>query len=113
MFAKSLSGCSLVARITEFATPPVSDALVVGRESPIGHAALYRALELLAPGVYQCIEVKDDVVGHVIVRRNLLARVSEGTLVDFVCSRVKPLLAADEVLNMALTAEVRISESEL
>lgn len=112
MDEKPVATYKLSARITDFSMPPISDGLVVGKDSPIGHSAINRALQLLAPNKYQCIPVDDDVVGHVILRRNLLIRVSEGNWVAFVRDRIKPLMSAEEILDLALTVEVRISDSE-
>lgn len=112
MAEKQLPACSLTARITEFSIPPVSDGLVIGKESPIGFAAIGKALHLLVADHYQAIEVADDVISHIIVRRNLLRRVPEQKLVAFVRSRIRPLMSPEEILHLELTAEVKVEDSE-
>lgn len=112
MGEKQSPSCTLTARITEFSIPPVSDGLVIGKESAIGFSAISRALHLLVANQYQAIEVSDDVISHLIVRRNLLRRVPEQKLVAFVISRIRPLMSPEEILHLELTAEVKLEDSE-
>lgn len=101
---------SLMGRVKEFQIPPVADGLVIGRDSPIGCSALTRALELLVPGQFRAIEIDDAVVGHVVVRGNLLRRMPEQRLVDFILGRVKPLMGADEIMHLDLSVEVHLDD---
>ena len=102
---------SMSVRVSEFAIPPVSDGLVLGKDAPIGFAAISKALSLLIADNMQNIEVEDDVISHIIVRRGILCRVPEDRLVAFVLQRVKPLMCAKEVLHLHIKAEVIIEEA--
>lgn len=97
---------NLRVRVKEFAIPPVRDALVVGRDAPIGSVALRSALRLLAPSPFDTVALEDDVVGDLLVRSAVLRRVPAERLVAFVLARVKPLMTATEILHLDIDAEV-------
>ncbi len=101
----------LSVRVTEFEIPPVADGLVLGKDAPIGYAAMSKALNLLIADHMQTLEVNDDVVSHIIIRRAILRRIPQDRLVAFVLQRVKPLMCAQEILHLHIKAEVVIEES--
>jgi len=100
---------ALSARITDYKIPPVKDALVLGRESPIGCLAMRRALSLLIKAPYAHVELDDDTVSDILVRESLLKRLPQEQLINFVLSQIKPIMAADEVLHLELDVEVIVS----
>lgn len=102
---------SISVRVSEFAIPPVTDGLVIGKDSPIGFEAISKALSLLIADHMQNVEVDDDVISHIIVRRGILRRVPQDRLVAFVLQRVKPLMCRQEVLHLDIKAEVTIEEA--
>jgi hypothetical protein len=104
---------SISVRVSEFTIPPVSDGLVLGKDSPIGFSAITKALNLLIADNMQSVEVHDDVISHIIVRHGILRRVPEARLVAFVLERVKPLMSAHEILHLHIKAEVTIEEANV
>ncbi len=104
---------SMSVRVNEFTMPPVADGLVLGKDSPIGFTAISKALSLLITDNMQSVEVNDDVVGHIIVRRGILRRVPQARLVAFILERVKPLMCAREILHLHIKAEVMIEEASV
>jgi hypothetical protein len=104
---------SISVRVSEFQVPPVTDALVLGKNAPIGFAAISKAISLLAANHMQSIELQDDVISHIIVRRTMLRRIPEEKLVVFVLERIKPLMSDQEVLHLDIKAEVVFEETGL
>lgn len=102
---------SVKARVGEFSIPPIRDGLVLGTNSPIGSVAMKRALELLVSSPFAHIEIQDDTISDILVRRAILRRISQEKLVDFVLRRVKPLMGPEEILHLELSAEVVIDET--
>ena len=107
------TSCSLSVRVSEFQIPPVSDGLVLGKDAPIGFSAISKALNLLIADHMQNVEVKDDVISHIIVRNGILRRIPQDRLVAFVLERVKPLMGAHEILHLHIKAEVTIEEASV
>jgi hypothetical protein len=104
------AGRSVTVRfvVREFCTPPVHDGLVLGKRSPIGCIAIRRALALLQTTAFTHIEIDDDVVGDIIVRESILRRVPREKLIRMVVQRIKPLMAADEIVHLDIVAEVQV-----
>lgn len=94
------------ARVTEFAIPPIHDALVLGRESPIGCAAIRKAWSLLVSAPYEHLELDDPVVCDVIVRASILRRIPQEELVEFVLGHIKPLMGPEDIVHIDLESEV-------
>ncbi len=100
---------SITAKIVEYTIPPVKDMLVLGKESPVGCIAMRRALELLVVSPYEHIELTgDEVISDILVRKQLLRRLPQNALIDFVLKQIKPLLGREEILHVALDVEVLI-----
>lgn len=104
---------SIKARVREFGVPPIHDALVLGKNSHIGCAAIRKAIEFLVASPFDHIEFEDDVVSDIIVRRSILRRMPEDKLIAFVQSQIKPLMAADEILHLDLEVEIAIEKEDM
>ena len=103
----------LKARVQEFNIPPIRDGLVLGRDSPIGCAAIRKALSLFGGPPFEHIEVQDEIISDIVVRHAILRRIPKETLIAFVLNRVKPLMGIEEILQLDLEAEVLLEEESL
>jgi hypothetical protein len=99
-------------RVKEFVLPPFRDGLVLGRNAPIGSRAMCLALELLVSTPFEHIEIDDDIIQDIIIRKNLLRRISKEKLLAFVLNNIKPLMSEEEILYLELNVEVNF-ENEL
>jgi hypothetical protein len=104
---------TIKARVREFGVPPIHDALVLGKNSHIGCAAIRKAVEFLVASPFDHIEFEDDVISDIIVRRSILRRMPEEKLVAFVLSQIKPLMTADEILHLDLEVEIAIEREDV
>ena len=87
----------------EFLLPPVRDAMVIGRNSPVGCMAMQRALGLLSTAAFESIEIPDHpIISDFIVRQDILRRVSRERLVQFIVQRIAPLMGDTEILQLDL-----------
>lgn len=100
------------ARVKEFVLPPINDGLVLGRDSPIGHMAVAKALNLLTVTPYEHVLIDDDVIGDVLVRSAILRKITVEQIRAFVLQEVKPLMGPEEILHLALDIEVLLTEQE-
>lgn len=96
------------ALVREFVLPPISDGLVLGRLSPIGHLAVGKALALLTTTPFEHLSITDDVIGDVLIRSAVLRKVDAETLRRFILKNIKPLMGPEEILHLELEAEVVI-----
>ena len=101
---------SVTLRLKEFAVPPVRDALVLGKKSCIGAMAMKKALTLMQASSFDHIKVKDDVVGDIFIRSNILKRISRKQVVQLVVRRIKPLMSDTELMLLDIEVELVIED---
>lgn len=104
---------SIKARVREFGVPPIHDVLVLGKQSPIGCAAIRKAIEYLVASPFDHLEFEDDVISDIIVRSAIIRRVPKDKLIAFVLTQIKPLMTADEILHLDLEVEVAMEGQNL
>ena len=104
---------TLKARVREFGVPPIHDVLVLGKQSPIGCAAIRKAIEFLVASPFNHVEFQNDIISDIIVRSAIMRRIPKDKRIAFVLSQIKPLIAADEILHLDLEVEVAIEEEIL
>lgn len=101
------------ARLTEFVLPPIDDGLVLGRQSPIGHVAVGKALSLLSTTQFEHVPVEDEIIGDILVRSAILRKISAEQLRKFVLEEVKPLMGPEEIIHLDLKVEIGIDQEPL
>jgi len=99
----------LEARVRELRVPFVRDGLILGKNSRIGSFAVQKALHLLVDSPFTFLELDDDIVGGILVRRDLLLRVDQLGLTQFVLDRIKPIMCGEEILELDLDIEIGIT----
>lgn len=104
---------TIKARVQEFGVPPIHDALVLGKQSHIGCAAIRKAIEYLVSSPFDHLEFEDDVISDIIVRSAILRRIPKDKLIAFILSQIKPLMAVDEILHLDLEVEVAMEGQNL
>jgi len=97
--------------VREFKLPPAVDGLVIGREAPVGRVAISRALELLSVARFEHLGMDDDIMGDALVRPEILRKVEGKDLRDFLMEEIRPLMGAEEILQLSL--DVDVGEEEL
>ena len=99
----------LQARIKEFAIPPITDGLVIGREASIGTVALQKALNLLIPDHFEHIAIDDEIVADVLIKSILLRRLTKDRLVKFLIEQIKPFMSPQDILHVQLDLEISLT----
>ena len=94
------------AQLSEFSLPPITDGLVLGKHSPIGHVAVGKALSLLTTTAFEHLQIEDDVIGDVLIRTAVLRKASKEQIINFVLQEIKPLMGAEEIIHLDLKIEV-------
>jgi hypothetical protein len=90
--------------VEEFATPPVRDALVLGKRSPIGCIAMRRALGPLQTAPYAHIEFEDEIISDIIARESIVRITGRDKLIKLVKEQVKPLMTDQDILHLDIEA---------
>ena len=94
--------------------PPVRDAVVLGKDSPIGCEAMRKALKILQPTEFTHIELgpHDDVLSDILVCSSVLKKIPQEKLVEIIVRRFRPVMDSHECLHLEITAEL-ISEDQI
>jgi hypothetical protein len=102
--------CLVRIKSTNFAMPPIHDALVLGKNSPIGCEALQKAMALLQATTFERITLApdEDVVSDILVRTGLLNKIAKDKFVELILRRFKPLMQADECLHLDIDVEMQV-----
>ena len=99
----------LQARIKEFAIPPITDGLVIGRDASIGTVALQKALNLLIPDHFEHLTIDDEIIADILIKTILLRRMTKDRLVKFIMGQVKPFMSAQDILQVQLDLEILLT----
>ena len=99
----------LQARIKEFAIPPITDGLVIGRDASIGTVALQKALNLLIPDNFEHLIIDDEIIADVLIKSVLLRRMSKDRRVKFIIEQIKPFMSAQDILQVQLDLEILLT----
>jgi hypothetical protein len=97
------------ARIKEFAIPPITDGLVIGREASIGTVALQKALNLLIPDHFEHVTIDDEIVADVLIKSILLRRLTKDRLVKFLIEQIKPFMSSQDIIHVQLDLEISLT----
>jgi len=98
-------------RLRALEIPPIKDGLVVWRDAAIGGEAMSRTLRLMTNEKFERITLDDEVVQDVIVRTAVLRKLGRNRLIEFVLSRVKPLMTETELLMLDIGVELVIEDT--
>jgi len=94
--------------VQEFETPPVRDALVLGKRSPVGSMALRKALAFLQTAPFVHIELDDDTIADIVAREAIVRIIGREKFIALVLSRVKPLMTDLDILHMDIEAKLHL-----
>lgn len=98
----------VIITMREFAVPPISDALVLGKDSPIGCEAMRNALSLLHVSPFEHIEFEDDVISDILIRSSIVRKVPRDRIIEIVKDHCKPCMEPDEVIHIKFTIESHV-----
>lgn len=98
-------------KLRVFMVPPINDALVIGKNAPIGSEAWRRALALLLVLPFVSIKIDDDeVIEEILVQKRILKKIPQEKLVGMIFSKVKPFMSPEEVIHLDIHAELLVEE---
>jgi len=101
-------------KFSQFSLPPVRDALIVGKKTPIGPRALYQSIETMSPKQYELIEVNHSSIEAVIVRCSDLRKLPQEKLIRLLIETAERIMDETDCLRVDIEIEVwRTQEVEV
>ena len=101
----------IVMNCTEAELPPVRDALVLGKKSPVGSKAMLDAMQAMTPGVFALVPVDHPTVEAVLVRRSDLRKVPRDLLVKEILRQVADHMDETDAISVDLRVEIVIERT--
>lgn len=83
-----------------FEIPPLWDALLIGRQAPIGPEAAKRMADSMAPGQFELVRIQGAPVEAMLVRKTLLKALTPEALTEFLLEEFAPLISEDQVVRV-------------
>ncbi len=99
--------------IQHFELPPIRDVLLVGKNTPIGPKAIYRALEELTPGIFELIFVEHNHIEALIIRKTHLRKIDKDHLVRLLIQETENILDDTDTLHVKLDLTIETFREEL
>lgn len=101
---------SIRLSFSQFALPPVKDALIVGKRAPVGINALTRAFEEIAPGAFKAIEVEHPLIEALLIRFADLRKVPEDKLVPLLLRHAEQIMDETDSLHVVVSIDINVEE---
>jgi len=98
-------------RLKALEIPPIKDGIVIGKAAPMGAEAMMRTLKLMSNERFIHITIKDDIVSDAIVRESVIRKLKEEKLRSFILTRIRPLMAENELLMLDMEIEVVVEDT--
>lgn len=94
---------------SEFEFPPMQDALLVAKRSPIGPEAARRMVDILSPEQYEIIQVKHNIIEAVVVRKSLLKMLPKEKLIAFLLEEGGNIANTNSILKANIKTFIEVS----
>ncbi len=94
--------------LSTFEIPPSGDILVLGKRCPIGQQAAKKMLDTVAPGQFELINVEDDLIEALLVKKYLFLRANKERLVNAVVEESKAIMGQDCMIRIRCEISVTV-----
>lgn len=92
----------LTLRLSTFEVPPIQDALVIGREAPVGIEGARRMVDAITPGQFEVLKLEHPDVEAVVIRKNLLKCIPGQRLADLLAGEFARLATPQMILKVQI-----------
>lgn len=96
--------------LSTFEVPPAGDILVLAKYCPIGYEAAKRMLEVVAPNRFEFIQIDDDLIESIIVRKHLLLRVEKETLIKTILEEAKTIMGPNCMIRIKCEIQIKVKK---
>jgi len=93
---------------TTFKIPPSGDILVLGKRCAIGPRAGKRMLDTVAPDQFELVQLEDDLIDGILVKKQLFSMVDKDSLINALIEELKPIMSDQSMLTIKCDITVTI-----
>jgi len=96
---------------SEFDFPPMQDALIVAKRSPIGPEAARRMVDILSPEQYEIIEVEHDIIEAIVIKKSLIKMFPKDKLIAFLLEEGGNITDINSIIKANVKTFIEVSRS--
>lgn len=94
-----------------FDVPPCGDILVLAKHAPVGPKAAQKMMDTICPGLFELVEIDDDIVEALIVKRQLFLMADKQSIVNAVLEEAKTFMSPQLMLKVTCNIKIMVSKS--
>jgi len=94
--------------LSTFEIPPSGDILVLGKRCPIGRQAAKKMLDVIVPGQFELIELEDDLIEALLVKKYLFLRANKERLINTIVEESKAIMGIECMLHIICKISVTV-----
>ena len=94
--------------MSTFEIPPAGDILVLAKHCPIGQQAAKRMLNAVAPNQFEFVQVEDDIIETIAVKKYLFLRAEKESLIKAIVRDAKTIMGPKCMVTIRCRITVRI-----
>jgi len=95
--------------LTTFAIPPSGDILILGKNCPIGPQAAKRMLDAVAPDQFELIQLEDETIEGILVKKYLFLRAEREPLIKAVVEEARAIMGTDCMIKIKCEVTVTVN----
>ena len=94
--------------LSTFNIPPSGDVLVLAKHCPIGPQPARRMLDTVSPDQFELIELKDDLIDGILVKKYLFLRADKDSLVKAILEDSKAIMSDQCMMSIKCDIAVAV-----
>jgi len=98
----------IAMELSTFEIPPSGDVLVLGKRCPIGPQAAKRMIDSAAPDQFDLIQIEDDIIEAILVKKFLFLRTEKEPLVKAIVEESRAIMGTDCMIRVKCEVVVTV-----
>lgn len=98
-------------KFSEFEMPPMQDALLVGKKSPLGPESARRMVNILSPDQYEIIKIEHKCIEAIVIKKSLLNILPKETLVNLIMEEGGKIANEYMIVKALINITLQVSKS--
>ena len=98
-------------KISIFDVPPCGDVLVLAKHAPVGPKAAQKMMDTICPGLFELVEIDDDIIEALIVKRQLFLMADKQSIVSAILEETKIFMSPQLMAKIEVDIKILVSKT--
>jgi len=94
--------------LSTFEIPPAGEILVLAKHSPIGPQAAKRMLDTVAPGQFELVQLENDLIEAMLVKKYLFLRADKESLIEAIIEESGTIMSPQCMITIKCDVTVAV-----